>query len=265
MDYARTTQFIRGLYDAILDSHKNTNKIPVHVLYTGTGPYAPLMLAMTKMFTPAQVQFTLVEVHPLSFEYVNHIVQRLNLTDYVHKIEMLDATKLSLSDYDNFDICITETMNAALKKEPQVAITGHISRQMEADAIFIPQKVHIYAGMSNPSVEHLKMNELEYKNTTLIQKLGTIMELVPSKSSSFYTIFPKIKVEIPKELVEQFPLLSLYTEIDIYGKQRLTSGVSAITMPQPVLNLSQSPDLNSEIYFQYQMGKEPGFIYHLNS
>lgn len=68
LDFKRTAAFLLGLESAIRAALSGFDERPVHVLYAGCGPLAPLAICLMPRFPPAEVQFTLVDVHDASID-----------------------------------------------------------------------------------------------------------------------------------------------------------------------------------------------------
>ena len=91
IDYCRTTRFMRALYDAVLEAKTRFSKKPIHIFYAGTGPYASLMLPLTTRFSPDEIQFSMVEVHPITFEMLKSTLNTLGFEKYVKNYINQDA------------------------------------------------------------------------------------------------------------------------------------------------------------------------------
>lgn len=138
----RTQRFARGLIRAIRDIKEKKNGQPVHVLYAGTGPFATLALPAMALLAPQDVQFTLLEINPESYSLLTIILNALDLNSFVKTAVIADATSYSLIDRE-VDIVLSETMNRALIKEPQVSIMLNLASQVPEKAIFIPEEIKV--------------------------------------------------------------------------------------------------------------------------
>ena len=86
-----------------------------------------------------------------------------------------------------------------------------------------------------------------------IHNLGTIFTL--DKDSILKSEnFPETTVDIPQELANKFSDLSILTEIQIYGDQKLLIDESALTLPLRIGSVTRE----KEIRFGYQISANPG-------
>ena len=258
-DYSRTVQFIKGLYQAVLAARSRFNAAPVHVFYAGTGPYAALILPLTTIFSPDAVQFTLVEAHPVTYEMLLQTIDKLGVRAWLKKTICGDACHIQPADYEPVHVFLTETMHAALAREPQVAITRHFARQLPSDAIFLPEKIRIWAGLSNPALNNSRIFSTD-PTQIFDHELGTLMELTSvSAGNDREDTFPVVTISVPENLRTDYPLLSLYTEITVFGKQIITMGESPLTLPVQIMNFQKTNFAADSIRFQYRIGVDPGF------
>lgn len=137
----RTQRFSRGLYAAVSDALKQHKK-PVHVLYAGTGPFATLALPVMMMFKPEDVQFTFLEINADSIDILKRVIDSLDLRAYVKHIYKCDASVWDVASTE-VDIVISETMNKALKTEPQVAIMLNLASQLPKETVFLPEEIKV--------------------------------------------------------------------------------------------------------------------------
>lgn len=197
----RTQRFARGLLAAINDVKRLKKDEPVHVLYAGTGPFATLALPIMASFSPQEVQFTLLEINPKSYEMLQHVLKTLGLEAFVKHMEIADAATHKLADR-NVDIVLSETMNRALIKEPQVSIMLNLANQVSEKTIFIPEeiKVTLCQKEGNASVACPLTNLIVFNksfmsnmiekckdNNWLFEEKAIIVDLLPSSSLQYET------------------------------------------------------------------------------
>jgi hypothetical protein len=141
LEMKRTALFIRGIYEAIDCKVKEQQNLPIHILYAGTGPYATLVTPLLLLFSPSEIKVDLLDINPVSLNSAVKILDELGLEQFVGSVYLTDAAVFQVEK--NYDVVISETMQAALKKEPQVAIMQNLLPQTDGSSIFIPQSIAI--------------------------------------------------------------------------------------------------------------------------
>ena len=147
----RTIVFIRAVLAAI-DTQAATTSGPVRVLYAGCGPFAPLALPLMAMLGPERAVFELLDIHEASLGHVRALVESLDLSACVDGYVQADATRHHLDPARAPHVIVTETMNAALRTEPQVAIARHLVAQAP-NALLVPARVTVSACLLDPAAE----------------------------------------------------------------------------------------------------------------
>jgi hypothetical protein len=145
LEIARTSKFVCGIYKAIIQLKKDFTNAPIKILYAGCGPYATLVTPLTSMFSAQEVTFDLMDINEISLKAVRKMYEELDLLSYVDNFIQADATQYKISDDEQPHLIIAETMNAALKNEPQVELMLNLIPQLREKCIFIPQKISVDA------------------------------------------------------------------------------------------------------------------------
>lgn len=258
-DLERTKTFIKGTAEAIEDVlHRRAG--PVHLLYAGTGPYATLVLPLMSVFTPEQLQLSLIEINDQSCQSVRHIFNQPAFAPYLQEILQGNASTLQLKQPEAYDILLSETMQNTLKREPQVPITVNLLRQLRPDTLLVPQRITV----------HLAAVAVKYQDRIWVQKSTTLGRLMESsrealtehlKNDSKELTFSKAIIEIAAEQLEGKSSLALVTDIHVFGSQYLRFGKSGLTIPDHILNLDELK--NTDITFQarYELLPEPGIVW----
>lgn len=243
----RTQRFIKGLSQAIKDIH-NQRQQTVHILYAGTGPFAALALPIMLSFEPNQIQFTLLEINENSYNRLQMLLEHLGLMPYIRRLELTDASNYQVKDKD-IAIILSETMNLALFKEPQVSIMLNLGNQLDEKVIYIPQEINVSVCKQKSSSSVIPLKKL-------MQFDGSYIRNKTKDSFTGNWKFENIKLEIDLNTNER---LSYLTEITIYKEFKLGLNDSSLTLLKSIKPFEKTGKLQLE--FQYQVSENPGFVF----
>ena len=259
LDFARTTQFLRGIHAAILELKKRFPHKKLEILYAGCGPFAALMVPLLTQFTTEDFSLTLIDFHQRSIDAARKIFAELSLENFVANFVRTDASNYKHKEKLHLVIC--ETMQNAMKKEPQSAITLNLAPQLAENGIFVPQKISVEVCLANLSKE-FAADGAEKERIYLGEILKLEAEKIRQSSTQNFR-FPAITLEIPPMIVEknvEKPNFMLLTKVLIFGGFKLSERDSAITYPQILNDLRDFSD-NNRIEFTYILDKNPRFKY----
>ena len=261
-DYVRTICFIRGLYAAINDLLDEASP-DIEVLYVGCGPFAILVLPLLKLLAKKPVYFTLIDIHPESVASVNSILKAWKLTPKIRFVLNQDALTYKPPNNYQADIIITEVMQAALKKEPQVAVSCHLKR-LFPNAKMIPESVHVDLKWVNPEYEfNPKCSDKDAHRIdlgrlfTLDKKnINTwcVEHTMPENSKQL----PSRCIQLPQDLCSEGQLM-FFTQVHVYKKHSIQAYQSGLTCPL-IACITGKIKPGRQIQFIYQMGDDPGLI-----
>lgn len=253
LELTRTTKFIRGIHQAILHQRAIHPGKKIGILYAGCGPYATLLTPMTTLFTADELGFTLLDINVTSLAAVKKLYQRLELTAYVNAFVLDDAATYRLPDPGDIHLVISETMNQALRREPQVRIMQNLAPQLTGEAAFIPQKITVSAQLTSSKAEATAAHT------------GALPERI--NLGPIYTIgddpfFPPTEhtIVLP-ECIGDFTMLNLFTDIVVFGAEVITAHESSLTVPLPVRPVEGLE--GRRIRFKYVIGGDPHFEHAL--
>lgn len=264
----RTKRFIRGLYLGIKAARQRFPGETIRVLYAGTGPFATLAIPLTTVFTSAEVQFTFLEINPGSTGLLKKVINTFGIQAYVNEIIETDALSYRMDREKPHHVVITETMQNALQKEPQVGITRNLVPQMEPKAIFIPENIVIEAVLLDPRKNRDRMMGDDISGRDCYRVLGKVFEVnretmaIDEQSGSHIQDefhFPEVEIEIPAEIASGYRQLCLCTRIDVFAGERLDYWQCSLTLPKLIMDLEQHKPRVKRMGFQYVTGKNPGF------
>ena len=124
-DPLRTARFLRGVDAAIRARRQLMPDQPVQFLYTGTGPFAPLLVPLLPLYDPTALRVTLIDMHKRSAEIVRRLVHRLGLADRVRTVMAADATTYVHPPGRPPGIVIVEAMQRSLTRSRRSRSRGN--------------------------------------------------------------------------------------------------------------------------------------------
>jgi len=251
LEMKRTAVFHRGIYKALLSKISEVNKMPIRVLYAGTGPYGTLVIPLLTLFKPEMLKVDMLDINGHSLEALHKIVDKLKFNDFVEDVYCEDATTFRVSK--TYDVVISETMLACLKNEPQVAIMQNLIPQLTEECLFIPEKISIDACLINHKMEQDQMMYVEGEKPLFERRpLGNVFTVSKQNMNS---ITEKKTFSIPDDAVVAFPALKLFTTVTVYNNEELTENDSSITMPKQFYDFRV--EKCREVEFRYIQGEKP--------
>lgn len=264
-DVWRTTKFLRGVYAAIQELQARRLDMPVWAIYAGTGPLAPLILPLFSLLEPGSVRFTLIDIHAESLDVAKSLIDSLGYHEFIEKYICCDASTYEIPSAAEVQLVISETMQAGLLNEPQVAIMLNFSQQLALDALFVPERITISAALADPSEIYDRppeeqsniFNEITQLGEVLNVSLDSLRELSKSK------LIDESRRELPAASLHlnrsprDSEFLTLWTEIQIYKEVVLKPYESGITFP--VVVTQALPTRAEKINFRYHYDERPGF------
>ncbi len=251
LDYLRTTRFLRGIRNAIIDAGRQVHDRPVRILYVGSGPYGTLAVPLMSVFSSAEAIFTLLDIHSESIESVKGIVNNLGLTQSVSEFVTTDALLYSIDPDLPPDIIIAETMQVCLESEPQVAITHHLHKEAPG-AIFIPDEVRIDLKLVNPGRE---MIPIDRDRIDLGPLFVMNKQTVSSWPGNAGDAIPGYTVQTPATWDDKYQFM-LFTTVTVYQNHKIEEYDSGLTFPR-VAHVEDSITPGDTITCSYLTGSFP--------
>jgi predicted RNA methylase len=255
LDLQRTAVFIRGIYKAILQLQKDFPNERLHILYAGCGPYATLLTPLTTFFKADELRFHLLDINETSLDAAKLIYNKFELNDFVDEWICADAVTYQIPQGETRHLIISETMQNALKKEPQVGIMMNLIPQLPAKGLFIPQEITITGALMNMGLEtRCRMTPDEVAPRISLGAIYTISRENPAPHRD-------AAITIPGD-IEELNELNLLTDIITFGDEKLGTYNCGLNMPFPLFKVDEHK--GKQINFHYRMGEEPGFEYEWN-
>ncbi|KGL61992.1 hypothetical protein [Polaribacter sp. Hel1_85] len=238
-DPIRTARFLKGIYKAILVAQDRFPNEKISILYAGCGPLGTLLIPLLHRFSSNEIEIVVLDIHQTSIDSVKKIIKKIKCETYIKEYLVTDATRYKHSVQNPLHMIVTETMDKALTKEPQVEITRNLGNQIVNNGIFIPEKIEIQRGYSFFAKEFVfKTKEdisllIAKKEEIKTEKLFSITSKIESLESFN---FESDWISIPSNF-KKTPDICLYTSLIIFDDIYLTKSESLITNPYCVKSL----------------------------
>lgn len=244
-DYNRTLKLLKGFVQAIRDQQKEHPDETINIFYAGCGPFALFMTIVAPIFTPEEVQFTLLEVNKKSMEVARDVVAKLELDEYLADSFTADAILFEVPDAEKYHILFSETLDALLHREGYVPILWNLLPQFKKDIVVIPENVQITV--------NYKKGEEEVPFGTAFDTRAVLKEtpktdLLPSK---FDTKSLSLK-DAPN-----YDSIVIDTLVTVYKDAALTRGESSISLAIEVP--IEKPVIHEYVDFVYELNPTPAF------
>lgn len=267
-DILRTKMFIKGLFKAI-EHLKSQKKEMIHVLYAGCGPFATLILPVMAVYSPEEIQFTLLEINEGTVESVKRVLHKLGFERYIRAIEQQDATKYVIPE--EVDIVLSETMQKGLVQEQQVPIAMNLMRQVSKNTLLIPQKITVDIALINNTKLFERQEDTPKSEYCLL--LGRLFELSAEKIASYNSTmnvlagkmaFPENHFTLSKQSLKTHNSLAILTEIVTFGEEKLSLNESGLCTPIILTHFSKEQTADKHISIFYKIDTVPGFEYTIS-
>lgn len=278
LDHRRTSRFLRGLHAAVLEAQARFPDTPIEILYAGCGPFAPLALPLTTRFSPAEIRFTLLDVHERSLDAARHLFHALGKSDFVRDYVRCDAASYRHAAPHAVHVVVVEAMQAALEREPQVAITMNLAPQLCPGGIFLPERITVDCCLCDAADEFPAPPTGDDAADSLPTgtgggarvHLGRVLDVsaetcrsLPASGSGDEqggTSFgPKRLLHVPEQLDGERDLM-LLTGITVYDSIALGDHESGLTCPRILFDAGRMRG-GEVMEFEYRLGDRPAFSY----
>lgn len=258
LDVRRTAIYLRGVHDAVKEAQRRFPEEIIHILYAGCGPFAPLCLPLLPLLAGQAVHFTLLDAHARAVESVQAILAALQLDGVKVDCLVCDATQYRHTDERPLHVVVSETMQRALEKEPQVAILLNTAPQLTSGGLMVPETIAVDAVLTDLSQElggNVRVPE-PWSNRV---PLGRILKLDRERACGWAAAgvrshLPPARISLPSCVGGQNSLM-LTTTIRTFGVHQLREYESGLTHPLMVNGWRAGEDVE----FTYHLRGKPGF------
>ncbi|MDB6072851.1 MAG: hypothetical protein JWO89_491 [Verrucomicrobiaceae bacterium] len=274
LDYLRTTMFLRGVNTALAKAAERFPDETLEVLYAGCGLFATLVTSLAGRFNPEKVRFTLLDIHSVSLEGAKKVFLQLGLDPSLRECVIVDAAAYVPAKQPH--VILVETMQRALDKEPQVAVTANLGAHLRAGGIFIPERITVdayleYDSRKTPGLMAVQpLAEDQLLPAPHRVSLGQLIDLTAKNAPTWRAnpgntqptgpvLVPPLSVNLPADSIEALRI-ALITEVTVLDSLKLSDNESGITLP--AFRRFKPNAGKVKIEFRYRTGNTPGFDYH---
>lgn len=253
----RTQIFMQGIKLAIEERLKAKTD-DIHILYAGTGPYGTLLIPYLSLATNSRIKVTLIDIHPENISAIKKLVKHFSITQNIVAITCDDATCWQAPPSQQFDIIISETMTALLKREPQVFIFSHLCQYLHNSGTLIPQNISLKAWLtpfkSLMSIEGSITTNILLKEFYCLN-IDEARRLNAGDTSTF-----KGSMLIPNGVDTNYRL-KLTTDIQVYKHHKLTENQCSLNIPLIFLPHDAQLRGGEAIHYEYITPNSADFIF----
>jgi len=270
-EIVRTRLFVQGIINAIQQLLQTQTARPINVLDAGCGPYALLSVMAAPFFTPDEVCFTVLDIHEANISSSKQLVHTLGLADYFGDYVVADACAYAWDTNKPLHLLVTETMLNALRKEPQVAVTLHLAKQLSKGGLLIPQQIDV----DLVAVDFRKKNRVmeamneaadysEPDYTLFEMPLGNIISFNRSSTKASVTKQPLFTVPLPENYDADKHYLQLFTTITVFDNLTMHHFDSSLTQPISIAQPNKNRlEKGTELSFHYEMSDKPKVVWQV--
>lgn len=277
LDYRRTSKFLRGLYAAILEARERFPNAAIEILYAGCGPFAPLAIPLTTRFNSAEIKFTLLDIHKRSLDAARRIFQAFGKSDFVRDYIQCDAASYRNDAPHVIHVVVVEAMQAALEREPQVAITMNLAPQLCPGGIFLPERITVDCYLCDLTKEFPAIpaetdaaDSLSGGSKSRVRvNLGRVLELTAGSCHNLLaasnsdehggTSLTAKLLNVSEDVDGELDLM-LLTAVTVFDSIALDDNESGLTCPRILYDVGKTHG-GEVIEFEYHLGDKPGFKY----
>lgn len=246
-EFARTAKFLRGVEAALRAAQARFPGERLRLLEAGCGPFALLALPLATRFSADEVGFTLLDIHPHSLEAAGRIVAALGLEAYVDDYVCADATTWRCPDAARPHVIVSETMQNALKNEPQIAITRNLAPQRVPGGFFLPEAVELDFSLLT---WHTEESEVPLQRST---RMAPLFDLTADRCDDAHMAG---SFTLPDTLPAN-GRPAICTHIRVFGDIALGENECSLTLP---LRIKELPALQGgeTLNYAYAWAPKPG-------
>ncbi len=254
----RTAKFIQGVARALRSLHRQFPDESLRVLYAGCGPLAPLLLPPLSLEGMERLEVTFLDIHPESLGLAQSLATAFNLNPSRHRWLQKDAAAFAPESDTQYHLIVTEVMQQALRREPQVAVTRNLAHHLHPEGIFIPEEITLSFGWFHPG-KHVRslLNPESMQQHQWLQVMGEVFALSPKIARQW----PLDALQLAGKTISISPPpdsnweARIFTDIRVYEELNLTLFDCSLNMPEPIGPIDSRSE---QLSFLYEISTQPG-------
>jgi hypothetical protein len=224
LDYKRTTKFLSGVVAAIREKQVENPGETIKVFYAGCGPYAPFVTLVAPLFTPEEVQFSILEINERSLKSAVKLIDDLGYSAHLEKQYLADAVAFEVPDAASYHLLFSETLDALLYRECYVPILMNLLPQFSPSVALIPENVQISAKLQAAPGSDLPEEDF-----------GLVIDVRESVTAqngnrSIPMKLPEVNIGFGKYTMTDYQNILLETRVHVYQNIWLETNESSLTL-----------------------------------
>lgn len=255
LDTPRTLRFLAGIAEAIGVLRPRFPGETLEVLYAGCGPFAALALPFLE---PEDLRWTCVDVHAASVERLRRLLEHPVVAGARVRVEQADAATV---DGGPWHLILTETLQRALSKEPQLTLTARLAPRLREGGVFLPESIRLLATLADLAREFSSADGgAEPMDEPMRIELGELMELTPATASQRLECSKDGTIDLGTTTVPELDSaleVLVRTEIRIHGRHSLGDHESGLTVPRVCHEIGRVRG-GETLRWRYRLGDCPG-------
>ena len=222
---------------AIKDKQEQFPGEIIRIFYAGCGPYATFVTLIAPLFSPDEIQFSLLEINKDSLNQAERLIENLQFTKYISAYYHSDATTFRISQPETFHILFSETLDALLYRECYVPILWNLLPQLPKDITVIPENVSVNL--------YFKEGDIETFSATVFNTREALKKDITDLPEQFESVI------VDLSNASKYDRILLETDVKIYKDQKLERNESSLTLS---LEMEiEKPVTYQSVAFTYQM------------
>jgi len=171
------------------------------------------------------------------------------LNDYIKEIVVADAVTFKIPRAEEYQIVISETLDALLYRECYVPIVFNLLPQFKDEVILIPENVIITSYLSSTASGDKGAEVVELGHVVNVREAE-----ISNRKSAFVSNLQEVSVDLKTIQLTDYETIVLDTRVHVYDTIWLERNESALTFPLGIP--LEKPTEFSSLIFTYQLEPE---------